>query len=241
MSRLHLAALLAAGTLALAGCAGAAETPAPAAAGSSSTPAPTTAKPALAAADAGKAVADAAKQATAVHVKGAVSDEGAITLDLQLNKDSASGKVVKDGVEIPVLRVGEKYYFRFSESLVKEAGIPASAGKLLVGKWIPSTSKLGEGIADAFKMFLDYKTFTDNTVGELAQSTFTGGEPTTVGGVSALNFKSTEGTATVVADAPHYLLRLQDPKKGAMEFSDWNKATTVNPPPAKEIYSGPGA
>ncbi|MFF1615750.1 hypothetical protein ACFVYA_49170 [Amycolatopsis sp. NPDC058278] len=37
---------------------------------------------------------------------------------LQLNPDSAAGTVVKDGLEIPVLRIGEKYYFEFSDSLV---------------------------------------------------------------------------------------------------------------------------
>ncbi|WP_439382855.1 hypothetical protein [Amycolatopsis lexingtonensis] len=243
MRRLSLAAALAAGTFALAACSSTSGTLEPAAGTSSAAAAAasSTAPPALEPAKVGSAVAEAAKQASSVRVKGTMASEGNINLDLQLNQDSASGTVVKDGIEIPVLRVGEKYYFRFTDSLIKEAGIPASVGKKLSGKWVPSTAKIGAGIGDAFKVFLDYKSFTDNTVGELASSTFTGGEPTTLGGVLALNFTSPDGVATVAADAPHYLLRMQDPKSGAIEFSDWNKPTTVQAPPASEIYSGPGA
>ncbi|RSD14040.1 hypothetical protein [Amycolatopsis eburnea] len=244
MRRLSLAAALVAGTLVLTACSGTSGTAEPAGASSSAAAAAapsSTAPPALEAAKVGSAVAEAAQQASSVRVKGTMASEGNINLDLQLNQDSASGTVVKDGIEIPVLRVGDKYYFRFTDSLIKEAGIPASIGKKLSGKWVPSTAKIGAGIGDAFKVFLDYKSFTDNTVGELKSSTFTGGEPTTLGGVAALNFTSPEGTATVAADAPHYLLRMQDPKSGTIEFGDWNKPTTVQAPPASEIYSGPGA
>ncbi|MEV7096591.1 hypothetical protein AB0M80_27435 [Amycolatopsis sp. NPDC051045] len=243
MPRLRLAALLTAGSLVLAGCAGTSGTPAPAAAGTTTSAASTTpAPPALDAAEAGAAITAAAKQASAVHVKGTMTQDGSnINLDLQLNPDSASGTVVKDGLEIPVLRVGDKYYFKFTDSLVKQAGIPASAGKQLTGKWVSSTAKIGEGIAAAFKVFLDYKSFTQGTLGELEKAKFTAGEPTTLAGTPALNFTSPDGTATVAAAEPHYLLRMQDPKSGAMEFGDWNKPTTVTEPPAAEIYSGPGS
>ena len=70
---------------------------------------------------------------------------------------------------------------------------------------------------------------------------FTGGDQTTSGGVPALTFTSTDGTATVAAAEPHYLLRMQAPKNGTLEFSDWDKPTTVTAPKAAEIYSGPGA
>ncbi|EOD70608.1 hypothetical protein [Amycolatopsis vancoresmycina] len=245
MPRLRLAALLAAGSLALvSGCSGTPSTPAPAAASSSSAaPSPSApAAPALDAAKVGPAVADAAKQASAVHVKGTMAQDGSnVNLDLQLNPDSAGGTVVKDGLEIPVLRIGDKYWFKFTDSLVKQAGVPAAAAKQLTGKWVASTAKVGAGIADAFKVFLDYKSFTQGTLGELEKSTFTGGEPTTLAGAPALSFTSPDGTATVAATEPHYLLRMQDPKSGAMEFSDWNKPTTVSEPPAAEIYSGPGS
>jgi hypothetical protein len=243
MPRLRLAALLTAGSLALAGCAGTPSTPAPAAAGST-TPASSTAPaaPALDAAKVGAAISDAAKQASAVHVKGTMAQEGsAINLDLQLNPDGASGTVVKDGLEIPVLRIGEKYYFKFSDSLVKQAGVPAAAAKQLTGKWVSSKAKIGEGIADAFKVFLDYKSFTEGTLGELQKTTFKPGEATTLAGAPALSFASPDGTATVAATEPHYLLRMADPKNGAIEFSDWNKPTTASEPPAAEIYSGPGS
>jgi hypothetical protein len=245
MSRLRLGALIATGAVAAlisTGCSGTSGTAAPATVPAAPAAASTSAAPAsLDAAKAGSAVVDAAKQAKAVHVRGTVSEGGNINLDLQLNPDSASGTIVKDGLEVPVLRVGDKYYFRFSDSLIKQAGIPASAGKLLKDKWVPSTSQIGAGLGEAFKQFLDYKTFTDNTIGQLDSTSFSGGEQTTAAGVPALTFTSSDGTATVAAAEPHYLLRMADPKSGTMEFGDWDKPTTVTEPKASEIYSGPGA
>ncbi|WP_410575349.1 hypothetical protein [Amycolatopsis sp. cmx-4-61] len=246
MPRLRLAALLAAGSLTLAGCSGASETPAPAAAGATAPPSSTAstapAAPALDATQVGAAINDAAKQASAVHVKGTMAQEGStINLDLQLNSDSAGGTVVKDGLEIPVLRIGDQYFFKFTESLVKQAGAPAAAAKQLTGKWVSSKAKIGQSIGESFKTFLDYKSFTEGTLGELRKSSFKAGEPTTLAGAPALTFTSPDGTATVAATEPHYLLRMSDPKNGAMEFGDWNKPTTISEPPAAEIYSGPGS
>ncbi|MFJ7216027.1 hypothetical protein [Amycolatopsis sp. NPDC098790] len=246
MSRFHWSALVAAGAAAAlicTGCSSTAGTAEPAAAAGSAS-APTSATPAAAsldAAKAGTAVVEAAKQAKAVHVRGVVSEGGNLNLDLQLNPDSASGTVVQDGLEIPVLRTGDKYFFRFSDSLIKKAGIPASVGKQLKDKWVPSTSQIGAGIGEAFKQFLDYKTFTDNTVGQLDSTSFTASGQTTTDGIPALTFTSSDGTATIAAAEPHYLLRMQEPKSGTLEFSDWDKPTTVTAPKASEIYSGPGA
>jgi hypothetical protein len=243
MSRLRLGALIATGAVAAlisTGCSSTSGTAAPATVPAASTSAEAKAA-SLDAKVAGTAVVAAAKQAKAVHVRGTVSEGGNINLDLQLNPDSASGTIVKDGLEVPVLRVGDKYFFRFSDSLIKQSGIPASAGKLLKDKWVPSTSQIGAGLGEAFKQFLDYKTFTDNTIGQLDSTSFTGGEQTTAAGVPALTFTSPDGTATVAAAEPHYLLRMADPKSGTMEFGDWDKPTTVTEPKASEIYSGPGA
>ncbi|GAB3147948.1 hypothetical protein [Amycolatopsis sp. NPDC004378] len=239
MPRLHLAALVAVAAL-CAACSSTSGTTAPAADTSSAAAAPSsTAAPAgLDAAKVGQAVADAAKKASAVHVRGTITQEGTINLDLQLNQDSASGTVVKDGIEIPVLRVGDKYYFRFTDSLIKEAGVPSSAAKLLKDKWVPSTAKIGAGIGEAFKEFMDYKTFTDNTVGQLATTTFTEGQPA---GVTAQTYSSSEGTATVSTTEPHYLLRIVQPKTGTIDFADWDKPAPVKEPAKADIYSGPGA
>ncbi|MEV6628008.1 hypothetical protein AB0M83_37400 [Amycolatopsis sp. NPDC051106] len=243
MLRLHLGALIATGAAAAlicTGCSTTSGTAAPAAASTGTTTSASAAAASLDGSKAGSAVADAAKQAKAVHVRGTVS-EGGVNLDLQLNPSSASGTVVQDGLEIPVLRDGDKYYFRFSQSLIDKAGIPASVGKQLKDKWVSSKSQIGAGIGESFKQFLDYKTFTDNTVGQLASETFKAGGETTAGGVPALTFTSVDGTATVAAADPHYLLRMQAPKEGTLEFSDWDKPTTVTAPKASEIYSGPGA
>ncbi|WP_033289542.1 hypothetical protein [Amycolatopsis jejuensis] len=212
------------------------------AAGSSSAAAPKAAP--LEAAKAGQALADAAKKASAVHVKGAMTESGgAVKLDLQLNKDSASGSVEKDGITVPVLRSGEKYYFRFSSSLVKEAGIPegSEVAAQVTDKWVSSESQIGQGIGAAFKSFLDYRGFIDSMTGELSVSTFSGGEPADLAGTQVLRFTSTDGVAYLAASEPHYLLRIEAPQHGTIDFSGWDKPVPVNAPAPAEIYSGPGA
>jgi hypothetical protein len=245
-TRARPGALAAAGVLAVL-CTACAGSPTSGAPGPGPVPAvaSTSAAPAvLDASKVGTAVSDASKQASSVHVSGTVSDAGAtVKLDLKLGKDSASGTVDKDGVAVPVLRVKDKYFFRFTDSLIKEAGIPASSSVVnqLKDKWVPSTAQIGAGIGDAFKQFLDYGTFVGNTIGALGTTTFNGGEKSTVNGASVLKYTSSQGTAYVAADEPHYLLLLQAANEGTMNFSDWDKPVTVTEPPKSEIYSGPGA
>ncbi|MDT8913310.1 hypothetical protein [Amycolatopsis sp. PS_44_ISF1] len=233
-------AAVAALTVLCTACAGSPTGGTPAAAPAAS---PSPAPAVLEASKVGPAVSQAAKQASSVHVSGSVSEGGNVKLDLKLGEDGASGTVDKDGVAVPVLRVKDKYYFRFTDSLVKEAGIPASSGVVeqLKDKWVSSTSQIGSGIGESFKDFLDYRTFVDNTVGALGSARFTGGERSTVGGASVLKYTSPEGTAFVAADEPHYLLLLQAAGKGTLNFSEWNKPVTVSEPPKDELYSGPGA
>ncbi|MCG3755419.1 MULTISPECIES: hypothetical protein [unclassified Amycolatopsis] len=83
------------------------------------------------------------KKSTAVHVKGTVNSGGDIKIDLQLNKDSVSGSIEKDGVEVPVLRVGDKIWMRFSKSLTKKAGLPAEAAAMVNDKWVSLDSGPG--------------------------------------------------------------------------------------------------
>lgn len=182
--------------------------------------------------------------ASAVHVKGSLTEEStAIALDLQLNKDSASGSISQDAATIPVRWVDNVYYFQFNDSVIKLIGqSPTSAvGKQLRDKWIPSTSALAKGMSDAFKDLLSYDTFLSSTLGKLAGASFTAGGQTTINGVAALEFKEADGSlADVAAATPHYLLRMVTPapSKGTLDFTGWNQPVPVTAPPPGEIFSG---
>jgi hypothetical protein len=183
------------------------------------------------------------QQASAVHVKGSLTEEStAIALDLQLNKDSASGTISQDAATIPVRWVKDVYYFQFNDSVIKMIGqSPTSVvGKQLRDKWIPSTSALAKGMADAFKDLLSYDTFLSSTIGKLVGASLTAGGKTTINGTAALEFKEGDGSLAVAATAPHYLLRLVTPAptKGTLDFAGWNQPVQVTAPAPGEIFTG---
>jgi hypothetical protein len=246
MTRVRPAALVFAAAIAAvcAACSGSstATAPSPGSASVAASVAPAAAT--LTAAQVSSAVNDAAQQASAVHVRGTVAEQGStVQFDLQLNKDSASGTIEKDSVAAPVLRIGDTYYVRFTSSLMNQAGIAAGspAGKMLKDKWLSSTSQIGAKMAADFKKLLDYTSFVQNTLGKLKSSSLTEGGTDTVDGTPVLVFPSSDGTAYVTAAEPHYLLRMKDGQNGAVDFTDWNKPSPVSAPPADQIYSGPGA
>ena len=233
---LRYGTLAAAATLVSTSCSGSGDTAAPP---------PAAASPAASSSAAGPldpaAVKAAMKKSTAVHVKGTNSDGGGMKLDLQLNRDSVSGSIEKDGVVVPVLRVGDKVWMRFSESLTKQAGLPAAAAAMVNDKWVSLDSKLGQGLGEAFKLFLDFDVFVSGMASETDKPGLTTGQPADVAGAPALRYQNDGTTVFVEAVEPHRLLRMESPKEGTMEFSGWDQPVPAKAPPAEEIFSGPGS
>jgi hypothetical protein len=194
------------------------------------------------------AVKESAQNASAVHVKGSMKDGDSgksIAMDLQLNKDSASGSITEQGTTIPLLLVNGVYYLQFTDGVLNMAGLsPSSPGSaLLRNKWVPSTSKLGMDMVEGFKELLNYDTFMKNVFGEIDQGTVPTGSDT-IDGVAVLSFKDDEGAAAdVTAATPHYLVRLVGPpaEPGTIDFSGWNQPVRVSAPPQSALYSGPGS
>ncbi|MGW4398652.1 hypothetical protein ACWEHA_25515 [Amycolatopsis nivea] len=187
------------------------------------------------------AIKAAMKKSTAVHVKGTANSGGDIKIDLQLNKDSVSGSIEKDGVEVPVLRVGDKIWMRFSKSLTQKAGLPKAAAAMVNDKWVSLDSELGQGMGAAFKLFLDYDVFVSGMASETDKPGFETGQPADVAGTLALRYQNDSMTIFIEAVEPHRLLRMESPKEGTMEFSGWDQPVPAKAPPAAEIYSGPGS
>jgi hypothetical protein len=183
--------------------------------------------------------------AAAVHIKGSITEgTDTVKLDVQLNKDSAGGTVTEAGADIPVRRVGEKYYIQFTSSVLKLSGVSATTkpGSLMRDKWVSSDSKLAAGMAAGFKDFLDYDTFLSNVAAPTGTLTAAGAD--TVNGTPVLIFRDVDGSsADVAASSPHYVIRMVGPESspGSFDFTGWGQTAPVVAPKAAEIYSGPGA
>lgn len=246
MSRVRLPAALVAGAMLLAACANQGS-PVAASGGSTTAAAPTATSSAVTVAG----IKSAIQGASAVHIKGTVTSSGStVTLDLQLNKNgSASGTLGEGGADIPIVLANKVVYVQFTGDVMKANGVqPASAaGKLLLNKWVPSTSQVlsGSDIVSGVQPLLDYDTFTSGMISQIPSGDPKVGKTDTINGtpVQLLTF-SDGSTADVATTSPHYLMRLTPGPKdgsGSLDFTNWNQPVAVAAPPASEIYSGPGA
>ncbi|HEX4701581.1 MAG TPA: hypothetical protein VH352_05575, partial [Pseudonocardiaceae bacterium] len=197
------------------------------------------------------AIKSATQSATAVHVKGTIVDHGNTTsLDVQLNRDgSASGTVAESGTSLTMIVVRKVVYLKFTAALMKANGVdPAGpAGALLLNKWVSSESKVlsGTGLVAGVKPLVDYTTFTTTLLNNLGTATAKAGKADVVDGVPVTAYALTDGTTVDIAAAsPHYMIRLAPPASqasGTADFTGWNMPVAIAPPPAAELYSGPGA
>lgn len=195
-------------------------------------------------------VVSAIKNASAVHVKGTMADSGSsIGLDLQINKDgTASGTMAIDGPSYPITYVNKVVYIQFTPDVIKASGIDASssAGKLLMNKWVPSTSQIlsQTNLASSVRPLLDYTQFVTQITKNVPTGPLKRGASDVVDGTPVTRYTFSDGTPADIATAsPHYLIRLlPGPKDGAgegeMDFSGWNAPVPVTAPSSSEIFTG---
>jgi hypothetical protein len=192
------------------------------------------------------AITTAYQGASAVHVKGSTASGGStMKIDLQLNKDSGSGTLEGEGMTMPVNWANGVFYLQFTDILITKMGQSPTTGPgaALRNKWVSSNSPIGSSMASAVKDFLNYNAFLQKLVDEFRRKAFTAAGSETVNGVAVFAFKSADGTILdVAASTPHYLMRVVEPQTGSeLNLTGWNHPVAVTPPPASEIYSGPGA
>ncbi|HVV24294.1 MAG TPA: hypothetical protein VHF06_32975 [Pseudonocardiaceae bacterium] len=196
-------------------------------------------------------VKSAISGATAVHIKGSLVDSGdKIGMDLQLNKDgSASGSISEGGSTIPLIVVDNVYYVKFTKAVLDMSGVDASsaAGQLLQDKWVSSKSTMlaGSDMVSGLKPLLDYNTLFDQILSSAGSETPKEAGTDNVNGVEAHVYTLKDNTTIDIASStPHYPVRVIAPKSegpGQLDFTGWSQPVKVSPPPANEIYSGPGA
>lgn len=185
--------------------------------------------------------------ASAVHIKGTmVNSAGSLSLDLQLNKDNtASGTIGEGGPAIPLISVGGKYYVQFTQDLITHSSDTAVSqiGPTLTNKWVSSDASIASDMVSGLKPLLTYDSFVSAMFSQTSEvPTLTGVD--VANGVPALTYETVDGSTVYIAKAsPHFLLRMTSPAAGSgqLEFTGWNQPVAVSPPPADQIYSGPGA
>jgi hypothetical protein len=249
MSRHRLPVALVLGTILLAVTAcGGTSTGTPTAAAPPTSPA----RPALPApATVAAAIKSATLSASAVHIKGTITDSGDTTsLDVQLNQDgSASGRIAESDTDITMILVHKVFYLKFTEAMLKANGLTptSAAGKLLLNKWVSSASKLlaGNDIISGIQPLLGYTTFIPQMVDKLGPITSKAGTPAVIDGIPVAAYNFADGSvADIAVTSPHYLIRLANTASGSgglLDFTGWNTPVAVAPPPATDLYSGPGA
>lgn len=194
-------------------------------------------------------VKTAAASASAVHIKGFGVDTGnTFKLDVQLNKDgSAYGTVAQGNTTIPLVVANNVYYMQFTSALMSSNGIDpkSAAGVLLLNKWVPSTAKMmaGSGMVAGLKPMLDYNTLLKSMLDQAGTSAPTPAGTDTVDSIPVHVYADSDGSKVDIATAsPHYVIRVIAPKgQGQLDFTGWGEPVKISPPPANQIYSGPGA
>jgi hypothetical protein len=253
----QIAALPLTAALGLAALAGCSSSPAtsPAAAGGSATGSASAAPASSAAAgNAGlgdsalrSAFSTAANGATAVHMKGSLTQNGeTLGLDLQLNKnDSSQGTITIGTAQLPIKVVGGVSYLQMTPSFVelstKQEGMSASDLAMLNNKWVSSNTSIGKSLSDGFSQFMTFsaviKSVSDNSDGDTATAAGT----TTLDGRTVALYDTTQGSKLYfAATGPAYMLREDDSGAdgtGTINFT-WNQPATVSAPPSSQIYTG---
>jgi hypothetical protein len=171
-------------------------------------------------------------------------------MDLQLNKDgSASGTIGESGTTIPLIVANKVYYVQFTKDVLDMSGVSATSqtGKVLLDKWVPSTSKMlsNSDMVSGLKPLLDYTSLFNDILSTAGAATPKADGSSTVNGVDVHSYTLGDGTKMDVTSAsPHYPVRVIAPKSqgtGQLDFTGWSQPVQVSPPPAAQIYSGPGA
>jgi hypothetical protein len=192
------------------------------------------------------AIAAAARSASGVHVTGSATVDGAKnTVDVRINKDSSTGTITTgvDGT-VPFRSVGGTAYAQLTDSALDTmSGITPAIRAQVRDKWVTSKSIAGQSITSTIANFSDYQAFVSSMVKAISDS----GTPAAAGAVpfgggQALLFQYDNGdTLDLAVPTPHYLLHITSPNDGlVLDFTDWNTQVPVSPPPAADLYSGPG-
>jgi hypothetical protein len=194
--------------------------------------------------------------ATALHMKGSMTDKtGTTSMDLQLNKDgSGQGTMTMDGAPMKMIAVGDTMYTQITPGYVNmiKSGMGADSGSATVekllkefptGKWM-KTSMSGDG-SDGSSSTDGMLSFSDmiKQLGDGSTDKFSYLDTSTLDGQQVAQYKdvSTDGSdPTATMDIPltgSPLPIMEDAGSGGAMTFTWNQPTKVTAPPAADVVS----
>lgn len=173
----------------------------------------------------------AAHEASTVHVKGSIANEGkSIALDVSLEKGKgATGSITLEGSRIEIVDLENYVYIKGSPAFYTKVAGPAAA-QLLSGKWLKTSASAGS--FSSFSQLTDLNKLVDSALeshGKLKNS-----GTSTVQGKKAVGVTDTEKNGTLYVSLEGKAFPLEISKGGSgggsISFEDWNQPVTITAP-----------
>jgi hypothetical protein len=178
-----------------------------------------------------EATKTAAAGAASVHIRGSIVASGKpITLDMELLAGKGGkGTISQEGFTIQLVQTGGAVYINGSAEFYKHVANSAAAA-LLQGKWLKAPANSGE-LASLAEL-TDLSKLIDTALAD--HGTLTKGETTTVEGHEAvvLEDKAKGGRLYVAATGKPYPLQITKTgnEKGKVVFNRWDQPVTLEAP-----------
>lgn len=174
--------------------------------------------------------ADALKTAGAFHISGTMTSDGKPTsVDLQIQGNSASGKMTLDGATFNLVIINGKDYIKGDTKFWTTSGVPAQSAALLNGRWVTAPSSTSSDFAqltaDGFAKEL--KNPSDGTIQNPVHKAKLDGKDVVV-------VTQKDGSEMdVAAKGKPYPQRISNKKEsGALTFSGWGERQPIKTPPS---------
>jgi hypothetical protein len=189
---------------------------------------------------AARAIADL-KAASSVHFAGSVTDSGATyAVDVTAGSTNCAGTLGIPGQgSFALLKIGQTLWIKPDDQFWTSMGASPANLHLAEGKYVQASP--GDPVFSSVKMLCSPAQFADSLGSQMNH--LVKGATTTIAGQSALQLRdtSTPGSAYVTISAIPEFLRLDAQNggsKGQVDFSDYDAAVTLAPPPASKTIDG---
>lgn len=181
------------------------------------------------------------RNASSVHVNGAVSANGVpVNLNLGINRaGDMSGTIRENGANLNVISASGKVYIKATPEFLKQANAPADVCTVVCGHWVELPPKEASQLLSQVSMASLTGGAGSSSGSRQAKVTEAG--TATVNGQQAWVLKATDGTTVAVSQqSTPYPLRVESPnggKQGVVQYSQWNTVPQPKAPPANQVIN----
>ena len=179
---------------------------------------------------------DALAHATSVRMKGTVASAGqTFSMDLSMTRSGElPGHLAVGAESFTVLVTGGKTYIKVDAGFLKYIKAPAGTCAVVCNKYLLAPGSLSSGLTGG----IGWPNLVEQPSKEVGASKLATGGTGMVNGQPARMLRAPHGsTRHVAAKGTPYLLRIVAPpgQTGRIDFTEWNHATILPPPPASEV------